>query len=74
MDLRTYLIQSGIGPTAFAERVGLSRNGLYKLLNGSFPRDATAARIEAETAGKVTIEDFWRERRQARLREQSDAA
>lgn len=61
MKLSTYLKQTGASVASFAERVGVKRHTIYRLIDGSrHPSAGLGFSIEKATHGKVTLYDFFR--------------
>lgn len=60
MKLGDYLSLHGIDPVAFGQRIGRSKAQVYRYISGeSVPRKATLQKIERETEGAVTANDFF---------------
>lgn len=59
MKLADYLSQAEIKPSAFAERLGVTRQTLWRYMSGDRrPEWDVLERIRAETDGQVTPNDF----------------
>lgn len=59
MFLKEYLKTNNIHSADFAERIGVSKGGVHKWISGErFPRPSVIARIQSETDGEVTANDF----------------
>lgn len=59
MDIASWLSTTSTPDSAFADRIGVSRQALHRYkTNVRTPRPAILARIRAETAGAVTADDF----------------
>ncbi len=59
MKLADYLSRSEIKPSAFAERLGVTRQTLWRYMSGDRrPEWDVLERICAETGGQVTPNDF----------------
>ncbi|MBB2959883.1 helix-turn-helix transcriptional regulator [Methylobacterium sp. R2-1] len=59
MRLADYLHQAEIKPSAFAERLGVTRQTLWRYMSGDRrPEWDVLERIRAETDGQVTPNDF----------------
>lgn len=59
MKLASYLTQAEISDSAFAERIGVSRQALWRYKSGDRrPEWDVLERIAHETAGQVTPNDF----------------
>lgn len=59
MQILTYLKLEKLSRESFAELAGLTRMGLYNIINRrSRPTMATIQKIEAATGGKVTYKDL----------------
>jgi putative transcriptional regulator len=54
-----YLAKNRIPVTAFAERIGISRQALYRYMDGTrFPEQSIRLAIGRATHGAVTANDF----------------
>ena len=62
MELKIYLAKYDISRTDFAEKIGVRRSAIWRYLNGHWPRDDIAKRIEQVTEGKVTVKDLHKGR------------
>lgn len=61
MELRAYLANTKIKPRAFAAAIGVSQPFVSRLVHGQRkPGGKLALKIEQETAGAVTLRDFYR--------------
>lgn len=58
--LARHLASSGESISAFAERVGVSRVHLYRIMGGNNVRTATIKKICAATKGAISFNDFLR--------------
>jgi predicted transcriptional regulator len=59
MGLSDWLHEQGITPVDFAARIGCSHTTVYRLMHGTRrPGWGLVARIEKETGGAVTANDF----------------
>lgn len=58
MELRAYLSSVNETPSAFAVRVGTSRQNVSRWCSGVMPRRRDIVRILSATGGKVTPTDF----------------
>ena len=59
MRLTLWLAKTGTTVPAFAERIGVSRQALYRYMDGSrFPEQSVRAAIAKATGGEVTADDF----------------
>lgn len=59
MDLRTYLTERNITPSAFAREVGVTPQAMHRYVNGQrWPRGDKARRIEELTGGEVSASDL----------------
>lgn len=59
MKLASYLKAHDIAPRAFAGSIEVSLTALYRYMAGDrFPRPKVLARIERETGGVVSANDF----------------
>lgn len=59
MKLASYLLQEEISDSAFAERIGVSRQALWRYKSGDRrPEWDVLERIAHETSGQVTPNDF----------------
>ncbi len=62
MQLATYLAEQKITTAEFAGKVGVTQAAVSRYANGQrIPRRAVLDRISAETAGRVTANDFFGE-------------
>jgi transcriptional regulator with XRE-family HTH domain len=62
MQLAAYLTQADIKPSAFAERIGVTRQTLWRYMSGERrPEWDVLERIKRETEGHVTPNDFLEE-------------
>ena len=60
MDLRAFLDSEKIPPSAFAPRVGVTVQALYRYMaKDRLPRREIMAKIASETRGAVTANDFF---------------
>ena len=60
MDLRSYLAEEGASVPAFAAKIGVTYQALYRYMDGTrFPRRSVVDRIVAETNGRVTVADLF---------------
>ncbi|MDQ1081426.1 helix-turn-helix transcriptional regulator [Pseudoroseomonas cervicalis] len=60
MDLRTFLDQHSVGPTAFARQIGVGLSTLYRYMaKERIPRREVMLRITKATGGSVTSNDFF---------------
>jgi transcriptional regulator with XRE-family HTH domain len=60
MDLRTYLDRNPQSMPALAERLGVSRQALYRYVNGDrLPQPEIMERITKATNGLVRASDFY---------------
>jgi len=61
MTLSDYLVDRKITHAAFAEKIGTSQVAVTRYANGArIPRPAVMSRIERETGGAVSPNDFVR--------------
>lgn len=58
MTLSEWLTKNQIADTAFADRIGVSRQALHRYKNGRRPEWSVLERIVRETEGAVTPNDF----------------
>lgn len=59
MTLAEFLSEADIKPTAFAERIGVTRQTLWRYMSGERrPEWDVLERIQTETSGQVTPNDF----------------
>lgn len=59
MKLKDYLYFNEISITDFAKKVGISRNHMSGIVNGSrLPSESLMINIKLTTKGKVTLEDL----------------
>lgn len=59
MNLKEYLKANEITSETFAKSLGFSHGGVLKWITGErFPRPRVLAKIEKETNGQVTANDF----------------
>ena len=62
MDLKSYLKEKGISPVEFAARIGFSKGGVLKWVNGErYPRHEAIDKIMEQTNGCVTANDFQKQ-------------
>lgn len=60
MTLKDWLLQQGVEPSAFAERIGRTTEAVRRYVNGArIPDRATMPLIVSETQGRVTANDFF---------------
>ena len=62
MDLRTYLFMNRIEYKDFAEKLGITRQCIWKYCNGGWPQPKIAKRIEEITEGEITAEQLLKGR------------
>jgi DNA-binding transcriptional regulator YdaS (Cro superfamily) len=64
MQLSKYLDRKQKTPTAFARQLGVSHAAVVRWLNGTRrPNNDSVDAIEKATSGKVTFNDFRKDRR-----------
>nr|WP_321182385.1 helix-turn-helix domain-containing protein [Methylobacterium sp. Leaf122] len=75
MKLADYLSEAEIRPATFAERIGVTRQTLWRYMSGDRrPEWDVLERIRTETGGEVTPNDFLEEAAPAEARNTSEAA